>query len=179
VDIDLTANDSDQDGDLDPNSILIGQMPGQGTVLILGNGLVRYTPSVTSQSSDAFTYTVADDAGHRSNAATVGVAITDAGGGSGRGGSAPTANYDGASATSNTPVVIDLVANDTDPDGDLDAESIQITQWPAHGTLEILTGGTVRYTTNLGHNGSDTFNYTVSDAAGNVSNNATVGVSIN
>jgi hypothetical protein len=180
VDIDLVANDSDQDGDLDPDSILINQLPGHGTVLILGNGWVRYTPSVTSQSSDAFSYTVADDEGLRSNAATVGVTITDGGSGGGGSGSgtAPTATYDSATATSGTPVVIDLTANDTDPDGDLDADSIAITQWPAHGALEILSNGSVRYTTNLGHASSDTFNYTVSDSAGNVSNIATVGISI-
>jgi hypothetical protein len=180
VDIDLVANDSDQDGDLDPDSILINQLPGHGTVLILGNGWVRYTPSVTSQSSDAFSYTVADDEGLRSNAATVGVTITDGGSGGGGSGSgtAPTATYDSATATSGTPLVIDLTANDTDPDGDLDADSIAITQWPAHGALEILSNGSVRYTTNLGHASSDTFNYTVSDSAGNVSNIATVGISI-
>jgi hypothetical protein len=176
VDILVVANDTDEDGDLDPDTVLIGQSPGQGTVEILGNGWVRYTPSVSSQSSDAFSYSVADEAGLRSNQATVGVSITG-GGGSGSG-SAPIANYDSALAVSGTTVVIQLLANDTDADGDLDPDSVVITQYPAHGTVTLHSDGTAHYTTFLGYDSSDTFNYTVSDQAGHVSNIATVGVTI-
>ncbi len=45
--------------------------------------------------------------------------------------------------------------------------------------MEVLADGSVRYSTSIGINTSDTFNYTVSDAAGHVSNIATVGVTIN
>jgi FtsP/CotA-like multicopper oxidase with cupredoxin domain len=175
VEIDLAANDSDSDDDLDIESIVIHQSPGQGTVELLTGGIVRYTPTVTSSSSDAFSYSISDLAGNRSNQATVGVQIMGSPGG---GRAAPQANYDGATVTSGTPEVIQILANDTDADGDLDPSSVQITQIPGHGTVEVLADGSVRYSTSIGINTSDTFNYTVSDAAGHVSNIATVGVTI-
>jgi hypothetical protein len=107
--------------------------------------------------------------------ATVGIDISGDAGGSD---SAPQAIYDSAAATGGLPVVIVVLANDTDADGDLDPSSVQITQTPAHGTVEVLADGSVRYSTSIGINTSDTFNYTVSDAAGHVSNIATVGVTI-
>ena len=54
-----------------------------------------------------------------------------------------------------------------------------ITQYPAHGTLEVQGNGKVRYMTVMTGQGQDSFLYTVADDNGNVSNEATVSISIN
>jgi hypothetical protein len=56
---------------------------------------------------------------------------------------------------------------------------VTIIQFPAHGTLEVLGNGKVRYTTVLSGQAQDSFLYTVADDNGNVSNEATVSISIN
>ena len=99
--------------------------------------------------------------------------------GGGGGNSAPTANDDSASVSSGVEFDIDIVGNDTDPDDDLDDDSVTITQYPAHGTLEVQGNGKVRYMTVMTGQGQDSFLYTVADDNGNVSNEATVSISIN
>jgi Ca2+-binding RTX toxin-like protein len=57
---------------------------------------------------------------------------------------------------------IDVLANDTDAEGDqFLVESVTA---PAHGTAAINTDGTVRYTPAVGYSGMDTFDYIVMDA---------------
>ncbi len=76
-------------------------------------------------------------------------------------------------------VIIDLGAVSSDPDNDLNLTTgIVITGQPAFGTVATNGNGTVTYT----HDGSntliDSFTYTIADAAGNVSNQATVSITI-
>ncbi|WP_415888650.1 Calx-beta domain-containing protein [Neptuniibacter sp. SY11_33] len=78
-----------------------------------------------------------------------------------------------------TPVDINLVANDSDLDGDLDPSSIQIESDPANGTVTVHADGTVTYDPADDFYGVDTFTYTIRDLAGNVSNVATVTVAVN
>ena len=76
-------------------------------------------------------------------------------------------------------VIIDVAANDTDVDSVLDLNSIIITTAPANGSLVINGDGTVTYTHNGSETVSDSFNYTISDIEGAVSNIATVSLVIN
>ncbi|MEM5535922.1 Ig-like domain-containing protein, partial [Neptuniibacter pectenicola] len=73
--IDLDDNDFDVDGDLDPASIVIQSNPGNGSVVVHGDGTVTYTPNSDFYGVDTFTYTIKDLAGHESNVATVTVAV--------------------------------------------------------------------------------------------------------
>ncbi|MDO6593872.1 Ig-like domain-containing protein, partial [Neptuniibacter sp. 1_MG-2023] len=73
--IDLDDNDFDADGDLDPDSIVIQSNPGNGSVVVNGDGTVTYTPNANFYGVDTFTYTIKDFAGHESNVATVTVAV--------------------------------------------------------------------------------------------------------
>ncbi|WP_164847168.1 cadherin-like domain-containing protein, partial [Neptunomonas marina] len=59
-----------------------------------------------------------------------------------------------------------------------DLTSIVITQQPDHGTLVVNSNGTVTYTPDTNYNGPDSFQYTIADAAGNVSNAATVNLTV-
>lgn len=80
-------------------------------------------------------------------------------------GQAPIADDDFANAVEDTPLLIDLLANDSDPDGDLlTIESLNTLQ--TAGSLLIHGDGTVTYTPATDFEGSDTFSYRVSDPSG-------------
>ena len=90
----------------------------------------------------------------------------------------PIATADSAATASDTPVTINLVANDTDSDGTIDASTLTIVASPANGTALSNGDGTVTYTPNATFGGTDMFAYTVKDNLGNVSNSASVIVEV-
>jgi hypothetical protein len=94
-------------------------------------------------------------------------------------GSPPTALPDTASTNVNSAVIISVLANDTDPDNNIDPGTVAIVAPPAKGTAAVSANGTVTYTPFALLTGTDTFQYTVSDATGLVSNAASVTVTIN
>jgi hypothetical protein len=75
VTVNVLANDIDVDGTLVPSSVAIGSAPRNGTATRQANGTVVYAPKRTFTGTDSFTYTVQDDHGARSNAATVTVQV--------------------------------------------------------------------------------------------------------
>ena len=77
---------------------------------------------------------------------------------------APAAEDDEASTTEDEPVVIDVLANDTDPDA-RDTLRIVSVSAPAHGTARVATGG-VAYTPEADYHGPDRFTYTIADGNG-------------
>ncbi|WP_272534912.1 Ig-like domain-containing protein [Providencia sp. PROV212] len=168
VEIDVTANDTDLDGDLDKNSVVITQPGTKGTVTIGEDGKLIYTPNPGATGTDTITYTVKDKNGNVSNEATVTINID----------APPVAGNDVADTRHNTPVEIDITANDTDLNGDLDKNSVVITQPGTKGTATIGEDGKLIFTPNPGATGTDTITYTVKDKNGNVSNEATVTINI-
>src|SRR5262249_31334165 len=76
----------------------------------------------------------------------------------------PLAADDSATAAYNGPVTINVLANDSDPDGD--ALTVTEVSLPAHGSAVINADGTLTYTSNPDFSGTDTFSYTVSDGQG-------------
>lgn len=89
--------------------------------------------------------------------------------------SAPTANNDSAATQESSPVVIDVLANDSDPDGD--SLTLSAVAPGANGTATVNTNGTITYQPKLGFVGTDSFVYTVSDGNGG-SDSATVTVTV-
>ena len=76
----------------------------------------------------------------------------------------PEAGDDAAETPEDEAVTVDVLANDTDPDGDsLRVESVSA---PEHGTTRIAAGGGVLYTPEANYHGSDRFTYVVTDRAG-------------
>lgn len=65
----------------------------------------------------------------------------------------------------NTPVTIDVVANDTAGNGTFDLTKITNITDPANGTVEYNDDGTFTYTPNLDFSGPDTFDYEACDTA--------------
>ncbi len=91
---------------------------------------------------------------------------------------APIANNDMATTQADTPVVIDVLANDSDPDGD--TLRITGTGKGAHGEVLVVTdagGDKIEYRPTAGYSGPDSFNYTISDGNGGT-DSATVAVTV-
>ncbi|MGB7380658.1 MAG: PKD domain-containing protein [Rivularia sp. (in: cyanobacteria)] len=90
----------------------------------------------------------------------------------------PTANNDTAIANQGKPVTINVLDNDTDPDGTINPSTIQIESAPVNGNIAINDDGTITYNPS-GNATADTFTYTVKDNDNNTSNTATVNITIN
>ena len=87
---------------------------------------------------------------------------------------APAAADDRAETPEDTPRLIDVLSNDTDPDGDqLRVSSVGAAE---HGTVTVASGG-VRYAPELNWHGEDRFTYTVADPGG-LTATATVRVTV-
>ena len=91
---------------------------------------------------------------------------------------APTAVDDTATTTEGTLVNIRVLDNDSDTDGSPDVATVTIVSGPTNGTATAKSDGTVDYQPNSGHVGMDSFEYTVKDDDGAVSNKATVTVTV-
>jgi bacillopeptidase F len=73
--INLTANDTDADGAINPASIAIVSQPSQATVTVHNDGSVTVTLTSGKRSNRSFSYTVQDDQGATSNTANVNVTV--------------------------------------------------------------------------------------------------------
>ncbi|TAK79463.1 MAG: tandem-95 repeat protein [Dehalococcoidia bacterium] len=151
VTVPVPANDSDVDGDtLSVASVTQG---AYGTVAINSDGTVTYTPAANFNGTDTFTYTVSD--GHGGTAtAIVTATVTPVN-------DPPVAGDDSATTPEDTAVMVSVLGNDSDVDGD--TLSVASVTQGAHGTVAINGDGTVTYTPAPNFNGTDTFTYTVSD----------------
>lgn len=80
----------------------------------------------------------------------------------------PVAEDDDATTQIDTAVTIDVAANDSDPDDNLDPDSASTTcagcAIPSDGTLENLGAGSFRYTPDTGFIGDDGFVYEICDS---------------
>ena len=174
--VNVLTNDTDPDGNatIDATSIQIVTQPGKGSVTVNADGTITYESNGAEVLSDSFSYTVKDAAGAVSNTATVTVTITPVNDGG------PAATGDAGTVAEGATTTISVLANDTDPDGDttIDATSIQIVTQPGNGSVTVNTDGTITYQSNGAEVLSDSFSYIVKDAAGAVSNIATVTVTI-
>jgi VCBS repeat-containing protein len=164
--VDVLANDFDPEaaGSL---SASLAAAPEHGVVMAAGPGLFEYTPNENWNGVDTFTYEVTDATGNTSVGTvtiTVG-AVNDA----------PIAADDIAHAIAGSMIIILVLPNDTDVDGD--ALSVTITSNPAHGTVVVLGTGALAYTADAGFSGVDELTYQVSDA-GNDIDMATVSVTV-
>ncbi|MFG0333067.1 MAG: Ig-like domain-containing protein, partial [Maioricimonas sp. JB049] len=163
-------NDSDIDGTLDVSTLEITLDPAFGSVTLPGDGTIIYTPYAGFRGTDTLRYTVKDNLGAAGPETLISI----------RANAAPVAADDRGGTFQNEAVDIDVLANDSDPDGDdtLNPDSIVIVRQPTSGTAFALGGGLVRYVPAEGFNGNDSFTYTVSDNLGRPSEPATVRVQV-
>jgi hypothetical protein len=91
----------------------------------------------------------------------------------------PVAGNDAATTNANSPVLINVLANDSDPDGTIDPTSLVIVGAPQHGTLAVdPTTGFLQFTPAFNFIGTDAFTYRVRDNQGALSNVATVTITV-
>ena len=89
----------------------------------------------------------------------------------------PTAMNDAATLLAGTTLTFPLTGNDVDQESNLNPNSIQLVRQPARGTVSFTPAASAAYT-HTGSWGTDTFSYTVADAAGRRSNEALVTLTI-
>ena len=92
----------------------------------------------------------------------------------------PVAVNDAADVAAGGTAIVDVAANDTDPDlGDLVVgASVLVSTQAVNGTATVQPDGTVSYAPNLGFLGTDTFSYTIRDGFGAISNVALVTMTV-
>jgi VCBS repeat-containing protein len=162
----VLTNDSDVDGDSLTAALQDG--PANGTAEVNADGSFTYTPNADFNGSDSFTYVVDDGQGGTA-VGTVSItvnAINDA----------PVATDDEAVTDEDMPVSGNVLANDTDADGDSMTAALQ--DGPANGTVELASDGSFTYTPNADFNGSDSFTYVVDDGQGGTAI-GTVSITVN
>jgi len=173
----VAANDTDPDTS---DVLSVTGLTTAGTTGLVsnnGDGTFDYDPNGQFESlpagdstTDTFGYTISDGNGG-SASAIVTVTINGAN-------DPPESQDDSGSTQEDTPVTVDVMANDTDPDSGDTLEIISVTQG-TNGTVSFTSGttGNVTYTPNPNTNGLDSFMYTISDGNGGT-DSATVTISV-
>ncbi|MFW1421694.1 tandem-95 repeat protein, partial [Vibrio parahaemolyticus] len=164
VTIDVLVNDSDVEGDV--LSIQSASVPSeQGSVDIVDGKLV-FTPAENFNGEATITYIVTD--GDLTDEANVTVTVTPVN-------DSPVAVDDTVSTQEDTVVIIDVLPNDSDVDGDkLSIESASVPK--EQGTVEVVDGKLV-FTPAENFNGDAEITYTVTD--GQLTDEAKVTVTVN
>ncbi|MEV7974380.1 tandem-95 repeat protein [Cellulomonas sp. NPDC089187] len=145
VSVEVTANDAF----VGTGTLVVVTGPSHGTAVLDGADVV-YTPEEGWTGTDTFTYSVTDVAG-QSDTATVTVIVVEA----------VTATVDTACTGMETAVEIPVLDNDVVTNG-----GITGTTDPVNGTIVVGTDGVITYTPAADFSGTDTFTYTITDAAG-------------
>ncbi|MFV5216199.1 Ig-like domain-containing protein, partial [Azonexus caeni] len=178
--------DTDVDGDsLQVSGVAFGGALGKvgegvagqwGTLTLNADGSYRYQPNEAAQGlddgesrQDVFTYTVSDPAGLTSTT-TLTITVTGVNDG-------PVAVDDSKQIPEDTPVILPVLANDSDVDGDTltithingqpvtvgQVVTLSTTTGGAIGTVTLNADGTVTFDPEANFNGPVDFTYTVTD----------------
>ncbi|MFC7537996.1 Ig-like domain-containing protein [Sphingomonas sp. GCM10030256] len=162
----------------------VGPVSDSAALLLRSSDLVRFVPNGFSGTTASFIYRAWDqtsgqagakvgstinggETAFSSNSATAFLTVTPVN-------DAPVANPDTATTELAVPILMNVLANDSDVDGD--ALVITAAGGSANGVVTIEQNQ-VRYLPNPGVSGSDTFVYTVSDGAGGTAS-ATASITI-
>jgi len=161
--IDVLANDTDADGDtLQISSISTSPVHGD---VVINNNQVVYTSDIAYSGPDSFSYSVSDGfGGISSSIVTVDVMQVNL---------APTAVTDTVEVLIGGSVVVNVLFNDSDPEGA--ALSVISVTNGSKGTTTINTDGTISYVAGS-RRGGDSFSYNITD--GELSATAVVNISI-
>ncbi len=173
VEIAVLTNDNDPEGGL--LTITDFDIPDVGTLELTDDGTFIYTPEVDYEGTVSFEYTVCDDGEPvLCDSAMVEIAV-----GVPPSNTAPIAVDDATETDAGGAIVIDVLLNDSDPDGD--AIIIAGTTDPENGTVEInLADGTITYVPDPLFDGVDSFTYTIcDDAEPQLCSEATVTITVN
>ena len=127
--IDVLANDSDVDGDI---LSIINATTDIGEVTINNNQTLTYKPQERFDGQTIITYTLSDGINEVQGQAFIDV----------QGNRVPVANNDTASTNDRTAIIIEVLTNDTDDDGD----NLWVSQAIAlHGSVEVNDDSSITY----------------------------------
>ena len=186
ITVNVVSNDTDVDGTInkatvDLNSSTTGIQNTvtntYGTWSVDANGVVTFVPTSNITGTATVSYVVSDNNGAVSNSATITVTVNNTN-------TTPVANNDNVTTNEDTPLTINVVANDvyvdkTKVDLDPSAAGIQKTFTNTYGTWSVDANGVVIFTPSSNFNGTATASYVVSSSDGTVSNAATISVTVN
>ncbi len=168
----VLTNDTDVDGN--PLTAHLVNGPSNGVVTLNPNGTFTYTPAANHNGPpDSFTYNVTDGQGGTSNTATVTIAVTAVNDPVQAVNDVITGAEDGGAITGN------VLTNDNAANVDV-GETLTVV--PATGTTAnggtwtVNASGQYSYTPKADFNGTDTFNYTVSDGTSTSTGTVTINV---
>jgi large repetitive protein len=153
----VLLNDSDPDGAINPLSLEITKQPKNGVAKINADGTITYNPTQNFFGKDSLIYKICDKCSPAAcDTAIVYFTVNSVN-------DAIIANVDAATTTKNTPVFIPIKTNDNDPDGNLMAATVTITNQPKNGIVSVETDGTLKYTPNANFFGLDSLVYRLCD----------------
>ncbi|TPW18258.1 MAG: hypothetical protein FD129_39 [bacterium] len=127
------------------------------------SGVLRYEPAPDFHGADSFAYTIAD--GTTTASATVTVLVLPVN-------DAPVAIADSASTPEDVPIIIGLLTNDYDVDGD--SLTLTLPFLTAQGGALSASAGGVTYTPPFDFYGADSFTYSISDRLVSVSTSVSI-----
>lgn len=146
---------TDADGDTLTYALVAGSAVGGAVTIDPVTGAYSFGTAADFSGTASFRFT-ASDGSRTSTPATVTIAVAAVN-------DAPVAVADSARTATGTPVLLDVLANDRDADGN--PLSITAVGSAANGTVQIQNGQ-VLYSPNAGFTGSDSFTYAIADGAG-------------
>lgn len=145
---------------------------GQSSAILVPGASLTTSLQVTSSSTavdGVYNLSVSGSSGSNSATGTVTYVVDNP-----TANSAPNAYNDSASTSQDTPVTINVLANDSDPDGD----TLTVTTLSGvNGSAKINSNGTITFTPSSGFSGTEAFNYSISDGNGG-SDSASVSVNV-
>ena len=162
--VDVLSNDSDPDGDLDPASLAIDSPPEAGIATVTAARgraapVLNYIPNADYNGADGFSYRICDST-ERCAVAVVTIEVTPVN-------DPPQAEPDLVASPVATEIVIDVLSNDEDVDGDALAVVAHDTLTAGGGAVEC--SATCRFVPPVPWLSEETFEYTIADAAGETS----------
>ncbi|WP_287284042.1 Ig-like domain-containing protein [Okeania sp. SIO2G4] len=165
ITIDVLANDTGES----LNIITVDNFTTAGNNATINNNQIIYTPLPEFSGTDTFTYEISDGNNNTPNSsATVTITVTP-------NQVVPIAENDTASTTANTPITIDVLANDTGESLNI----ITVDNFTTAGNNATINNNQIIYTPLPEFSGTDTFTYEISDGNNNTPNSsATVNVTV-
>ncbi|KYL33222.1 hypothetical protein A2I98_14425 [Pseudoalteromonas agarivorans] len=158
--INVLSNDTDPEND----SLTISDAStNTGSVSVAGSNLA-YTPEADFNGQAVINYTLSDGSDTASGVLNITVTPVN---------DAPVANPDIAAINEDSSTTVNVVANDTDTEGD----SLTITTVSADSGSATIVANQIQYTPQADYNGTAVVTYTVSD--GEAATSATLNITIN
>lgn len=168
-------NDHDSDGNVLFDTLVVVTPPLNGTFVATNSCSATYTPNLLFYGIDTMQYKICDNTTNCSNNATIVFTVSQVP-------HDPIAVNDYFTCLQNGNAILNVLANDTDPDGNLVTTNIFFGT-ASHGgslNLTLISSGFfgLLYTPQIFFSGIETFTYRVEDTTNRSSNFATVTVNV-